>query len=77
MLVIVWFILSLLFAFNVINHSNEFLWALNNAISRFFEPVLRPIRKILPDTRPIDFSPMIMIVLLMIIVRILNELRPY
>jgi YggT family protein len=76
MLVIVWFILGLLFAFNVVNHSNEFLVALNNAIARLFEPVLRPIRKVLPDTRPIDFSPMVMILILIAIVRILSELRP-
>ena len=76
MLVIVCFILSLLFAFNVVNRSQAFLWALNESIARLFEPVLRPIRKILPDTRPMDLSPMVMVVLLLIFVRILNELRP-
>jgi YggT family protein len=64
MLLIIWFIIGLLFAFNVVSPSNQFAFAVHDALSRLFEPVLRPIRRIMPDTGAIDFSPMVFILLL-------------
>lgn len=54
MLLIVWFIIGLLFAFNVVSPSNQFAFAVHDALSRLFEPALRPIRKLMPDTGAID-----------------------
>jgi YggT family protein len=64
MLLIIWFIIGLLFAFNVISPRNQFAAAVYDALSRLFEPVLRPIRRIMPDTGAIDFSPMVFLMLL-------------
>lgn len=64
MLLIVWFIIGLLFAFNVISPRNQFAFAVHDALSRLFEPVLRPIRRVMPDTGSIDFSPMVFLLLL-------------
>ncbi|RNJ62545.1 MAG: YggT family protein [Porphyrobacter sp. IPPAS B-1204] len=64
MLLIIWFIIGLLFAFNVVSPSNQFAFAVHDALSRLFEPVLRPIRKVMPDTGAIDFSPMVFLLLL-------------
>jgi len=64
MLIIIWFIIGLLFAFNVIGRDNQFFVQVYDAISRLFEPVLAPIRRILPDTGSIDFSPMVLLMLL-------------
>lgn len=64
MLLIIWFIIGLLFAFNVVSPSNQFAYAVHDALSRLFEPVLRPIRKVMPDTGQIDFSPMVFLMLL-------------
>jgi YggT family protein len=64
MLLIIWFIIGLLFAFNVISPRNQFAYAVHDALSRLFEPVLRPIRRIMPDTGAIDFSPMVFLMLL-------------
>lgn len=61
MLVIVQFIIGLLFAFNVINHSNQFMVQVYNSINALLEPVLSPIRRIMPDTGAIDFSPLVLI----------------
>ena len=58
MLVIIWFIIGLLFSFNVIGRDNTFMVAVHDSIARLFEPILRPIRRVLPDTGAIDFSPM-------------------
>lgn len=77
MLLIVWFIIGLLFSFNVINHRNEFLVQVYRSISSLFEPVLRPIRRLLPDTGGIDFSPMVLLFILMALQRILESVRPY
>ncbi|MDZ4137706.1 MAG: YggT family protein [Erythrobacter sp.] len=61
MLVIVQFIIGLLFAFNVVSSANEFLRQVYDSIDRLLSPVLRPIRKIMPDTGVIDFSPLVLI----------------
>ena len=77
MLVIVWFIIGLLFSFNVIGRDNQFMVAVYDAIGRLFEPVLRPIRRVLPDTGAIDFSPMVLLLLLYAIIIVLESVRPY
>lgn len=64
MLLIVWFIIGLLFAFNVVSPRNQFAFAVHDALSRLFEPALRPIRRIMPDTGAIDFSPMVFLMIL-------------
>lgn len=72
MLLIVWFIIGLLFAFNVVSPRNQFAFAVHDALSRLFEPVLRPIRRIMPDTGAIDFSPMVFMLLLLGLSRLLQ-----
>lgn len=66
-LVIVQFVLSLLVAFNVVSMHNQWVAAIYRSINALLEPVLRPIRRIMPDTGAIDFSPLILIVLLNIV----------
>lgn len=73
-LVIVQFVLSLLIAFNVVNMSNQFVAAIWQAINALLEPVLRPIRKLMPATGAIDFSPMVLIIGLTILQIILGGL---
>lgn len=66
-LVIVQFVLSLLIAFNVVNMRNQWVEAIWRAINALLEPILRPIRRLMPDTGAIDFSPLVLIVLLNVI----------
>ena len=73
MLVIVQFIISLLFAFNVISPRNEFLLQVFRSINSLLEPLLRPIRRIMPDTGMIDFSPLVLIVLINIVIYVLSS----
>lgn len=61
MLVIIQFIIGLLFAFNVINQSNQFVVQIYTSINALMEPVLGPIRRIMPSTGAIDFSPLVLI----------------
>jgi YggT family protein len=71
MLIIVQFIIGLLFAFNVVSPSNDFLRQVFDSINRLLEPVLRPIRNIMPNTGAIDFSPLVLILGLQILIRVL------
>ena len=73
MLIIIQFIIGLLFAFNVVNRSNDFLASFYMAINRFLEPVLRPIWNILPNTGAIDFSPLVLIILLNVVLIVLGN----
>ena len=60
--VIVQFILSLLIAFNVVSLSNNIVAAIWEALNKILDPFLKPIRKIMPDTGMIDFSPMVLLI---------------
>ena len=66
-LVIVQFVLSLLVAFNVVTMHNQWVSAIWRSINALLDPLLRPIRRLLPDTGAIDFSPLVLIVLLNIV----------
>jgi YggT family protein len=72
--VIVQFVLGLLIAFNVVNMHNQFVSAVYTALNAILEPMLRPIRKIMPNTGAIDFSPMVLIIGLTILQIILGNL---
>lgn len=74
MLIIIQFVISLLFAFNVVSPSNQFLMQVYNSIGIVLDPVLRPIRRVMPDTGAIDFSPIVLIILLRIMLIILSAI---
>jgi YggT family protein len=61
-LVIVQFVLSLLISFNVVNLHNNAVAAIWQALNALLEPILRPVRRLLPNTGAIDFSPLVIIV---------------
>ncbi len=74
MLIIVQFVIGLLFAFNVINPSNQFVMQIYRSIEALLRPVLEPIRRIMPSTGAIDFSPLVLIILLTILQIIIGNL---
>ena len=53
-------ILSWLIAFNVVNTRNQFVSAVAEFLYRITEPVLRPIRNLLPNLGGLDISPVIL-----------------
>ena len=69
LIIVVQFVLSILIAFNVINTYNEFVSGLWRGLNKVTEPLYRPIRRILPDTHPLDLAPMVVLVLITIITR--------
>ena len=74
--VIVQFILSLLISFNVVSLSNNIVASIWHALSVILDPFLKPIRKIMPDTGMIDFSPMVLILGLKILEILLVRVGP-
>ncbi len=74
MLVIVQFVLSLLISFNVVNTHNDFVASLWKAVNALLDPLLRPIRKFMPDTGMLDLSPMVLIILLQILRIVLGNM---
>lgn len=69
-IIIIQAILSWLVAFNVINTHSDFVRSFLHALDRITAPLYRPVRKILPDFGGLDFSP-IVILLLIYVLRIL------
>ncbi len=57
-------VFSWLFAFNVINSSNQFVGMIGEFLYKATEPALRPIRRIMPDLGGIDISPIILLLLI-------------
>jgi len=72
--VIVQFVLSLLISFNVVNLHNNFVAAVWQAVNAILEPLLRPVRRYMPDTGTLDLSPMVLIIGLSILQIILKNL---
>ena len=63
-LVIASAIFSWLYAFNVINSSNQFVSSIGRFLYNVTEPVLAPIRRILPNLGGIDLSPVVVLILI-------------
>lgn len=72
MLVIIQFVISLLFSFNVIDRYNEIAGGILRAINALLNPILRPIQRLMPDTGAIDFSPLVLIMLAKVVQILLN-----
>ncbi len=67
-------ILSWLVAFNVVNTSSPFVRSLLEGLDRITAPLYRPIRRILPDFGGIDFSPLVLILLIQVVRMLLGGL---
>ena len=80
LLTVVWWIivmqaiLSWLVAFNVINTNNDLVRNFLQALDRLTEPLYRPIRRVLPDFGGIDFSPLVILLLLAVADQLLRGL---
>ncbi|MCP4184982.1 MAG: YggT family protein [Hyphomicrobiales bacterium] len=65
---IYWFIIiasaifSWLYAFNVVNSGNQFVGMIGNFLHQATEPLLRPIRRVMPNLGTIDISPIVLLI---------------
>jgi YggT family protein len=67
-------IMSWLVAFNIVNIQNKFVWQVNYALNKLTNPLLSPIKQILPNLGGIDISPIILIIVLHFARNLLFEL---
>jgi len=64
-------IFSWLFAFNVINSGNQFVGMIGNFLYQATEPLLRPIRRMMPNLGTIDISPIVLLLGIFLLQRII------
>jgi YggT family protein len=70
-IIIVQVILSWLLAFNVLNIHSGGVRNFIVALDRLTAPLYRPIRRMLPDFGGIDFSPLVILILIQVIKKLL------
>ncbi|MEL6205147.1 MAG: YggT family protein [Pseudomonadota bacterium] len=58
-IMIVHIIMSWLISFNVLNVRQQFVGSLWIGLNRLLEPIYQPIRRVIPDTRPLDLAPLV------------------
>ncbi|GLK76185.1 YggT family protein [Methylopila jiangsuensis] len=64
-------ILSWLVAFNVVNTRNGVVAAIGDFLYRITEPLLRPIRNVMPNLGGIDLSPVVLLLIIFLIERVI------
>ena len=72
LIIIVQVILSWLFAFNVLNTSSQGVRTFAVAIDRITAPLYRPVRRLLPDFGGLDFSPLVVLILIQVLQKLLT-----
>ena len=65
---VIWFIIiahvimSWLINFQVLNLRQPLVAQIWDGLNRLLEPIYQPIRRILPDTRPLDLAPLVALI---------------
>ena len=72
LLLVVQAVLSWLVAFNVVNMHNDFVRNVVFRLDSLFTPMLRPIRRFMPDLGGIDLSPMVLMLIFMMALKALS-----
>ena len=63
-IIIAYAILSWLISFNVVNLRNRGVYQVSRVLENLARPILRPVQRILPSLGGLDFSPVIVLVLI-------------
>lgn len=75
-ILLVYIITTWLIAFNIINTSNKIVYSIVEVLYRLCEPVLKSVRKYIPNIGNIDISPVIVLLLLWFLQNLLIEYWP-
>ena len=67
-------IFSLLSSFGVLDTRNRVVWTIGDVLYRLTEPLLRPIRKFIPNFGNIDISPIVLLVLIWAVQMLLTRI---
>ncbi len=75
---IIMIVLSWLISFNVINTRNQFVASVLQVVSALTEPLLRPIRRYVPNFGGLDLSPLILFIGIYFVQRVIElYIYPY
>jgi YggT family protein len=72
-LIIIWVVLGLLIAFNVVNTRNQVVSTISRGLDQLFTPLVRPIRRILPSAGGLDLSPAVLMILVIVVQVFVNR----
>ena len=74
-----WILILLIFASAILSYFMDPYHPLRRGLDRIVEPMLAPIRRVIPPVGMIDFSPLVLIILIQVIsnllIRLLFSLR--
>jgi YggT family protein len=73
-ILIIWVVMSWLISFNVVNRSNRFVYMASDVLYRLTEPVLSRIRGYLPNLGGLDFSPVVLLLVIWFLQDLLRRL---
>jgi YggT family protein len=73
-LILVQAVLSLLIAFNVVNRYNQLVAGLDSGLDQLTRPIYRPLRRVVPITGGIDWSPFVALVIIRILQYVLGNM---
>lgn len=74
-LVLIQFIIGLLVQFDILNRRQPLVFQIYNGIQAILEPLLAPIRRILPPAGGLDFSPLVLLIALQVLMIVLSNNR--
>lgn len=66
-------VMSWLLAFGIINAHSQAVRAIHEVLFRLTEPLLNPIRKVMPSLAGMDFSPVIALIALWFVSQLIRE----
>ncbi len=64
-------VFSWLYAFNIVNARNPFVASVGDFLYKVTEPVLKPIRRFMPDLGGVDVSPIVLFIIIYFIRQLL------
>ena len=67
-------VMSLLISFGVADRRNQFVYTVSDFLNKLTDPILRPIRRFMPNLGNIDISPVIAILLLQALQMVLADI---
>lgn len=76
---VIWFvmiahiIMSWLISFQVLNMRQPLVAQIWDGLNRLLEPIYAPIRRILPNTGPLDLAPLVAFIVLIILQQVLRN----
>jgi len=61
-IMLIYIIMGWLINFQVLNVRQPFVFQVWTGLNRLLEPIFQPIRRILPDTHPLDLAPLVVFI---------------